>query len=561
MSSARENTTEKSHICCNCNRSFHSSRGLKQHQRSCQSRNNTPTDRESTETIEDSQFSTKTLISADEPSTQSVQYIWGKYKDHEFEKNLSQVYEIVVFWRKILFLLPSGKAGRKFIGEVSRLMSEWLHDSPLKDIAFKAIMVMPSLLLQKPSQKSKSKDHLRALERRLELWESGEVVELLTESVTIQENLKAASKTTFINKISKKFTRETRKGNVHNAMKLLTNNVKNGILPRNKKTLEQLKQKHPQQRDADPEIMLPDKPEEIHPIKFDSNDAENVRKVALKTRGGAGPSGLDADGWKRVFTSNQFGDSTDDLCKIFAEVIKKLCTVENQPTSLEAFLANRLIPLDKNPGLRPIGVGEVLRRIAGKVIVSHLKEDVIQSVGSLQVCAGQDAGCEPLIHAMRTIYEDQSGEAVLLVDTSNAFNSINKNVFLHNVEVICSSVARYVKNCYSVNSRLFIISSGEIQSMEGTTQDDPAAMVIYAVAIIPLILMLVEIRMQDNNHTKAAAYADDLTVAGPIDQIRIWWNTLCRLGPKFGYFPEGSKSCIIEETQKNVLKPSSTTRK
>ena len=61
--------------------------------------------------------------------------------------------------------------------------------------------------------------------------------------------------------------------------------------------------------------------------------------------------------------------------------------------------------------------------------------------------------------------------------------------------------------------------------MEGTTQGDPAAKVIYAIAIIPLILMLVEIRMQNNNHTKTAAYADNLTVAGPIDQIRIWWNT------------------------------------
>ena len=328
-------------------------------------------------------------------------------------------------------------------------------------------------------------------------------------------------------------------------MKLLTNNMKNGVLPLNKKTLEQLKQKHPQRSDADPEIMLPNKPEEIHPIKFDSIDAENVRKAALKTRGGARPSGLDADGWKRIFTSNQFGESTNDFCKTFAEVIKKLCTVENQSTSSEAVIANRLIPLDKNPVLRPIGVGEVLRRIAGKVIVSHLKEDIIQSVGSLQVCAGQDAGSESLIHAMRPIYEDQSAEAVLSVDASNAFNSINRNVFLHNVEVICPSIARYVKNRYPVKSRLFIISSGEIQSMEGSTHGDPAAMVIYAISIIPLILMLVEIRMQDNNHTKTAVYADDLRVVGPIDQIRILWNTLCRLGPKFGYFPEGSKSWII----------------
>ena len=127
-------------------------------------------------------------------------------------------------------------------------------------------------------------------------------MELLEESDTIQKNMKPTNKTTYINVISKKFTREMRKGNIHNAMKLLTNNMKNGVLPLDKKTLEQLKQKHLQRRDADPEIMLPDNPEEIHPIMFDSIDAENVRKAALKTRGGAGPSGLDADGWKRIFT-------------------------------------------------------------------------------------------------------------------------------------------------------------------------------------------------------------------------------------------------------------------
>ena len=57
-------------------------------------------------------------------------------------------------------------------------------------------------------------------------------------------------------------------------------------------------------------------------------------------------------------------------------MINKLCTVKNQSISFEAYLANRLIPLDKDPGLIPIGVGDVLRTIAGKVIVSHLKEDV-----------------------------------------------------------------------------------------------------------------------------------------------------------------------------------------
>ena len=46
----------------------------------------------------------------------------------------------------------------------------------------------------------------------------------------------------------------------------------------------------------------------------------------------------------------------------------------NKATSIEAFTACRMIPLDKNPGLRPIGVGEVLQRIAGKSIMRISKK-------------------------------------------------------------------------------------------------------------------------------------------------------------------------------------------
>ena len=54
-------------------------------------------------------------------------------------------------------------------------------------------------------------------------------------------------------------------------------------------------------------------------------------------------------------------------------------------TSIEAFTACGMIPLNKNPEPRPIGVGEVLHRKSGKVIMRVAKEDVINSVGSLQV--------------------------------------------------------------------------------------------------------------------------------------------------------------------------------
>ena len=64
------------------------------------------------------------------------------------------------------------------------------------------------------------------------------------------------------------------------------------------------------------------------------------------------------------------------------------------------------------------------------------------------------------------------------MDASNAFNSINRNAFLHNITIICPSRAKYVRNCYYASTRLFIIGGGETQSMDGTTQGDPTAMAI-----------------------------------------------------------------------------------
>ena len=96
-----------------------------------------------------------------------------------------------------------------------------------------------------------------------------------------------------------------------------------------------------------------------------------IKKAALRTKGGSGPSGMDADGWRRILASNSFGTASSDLRKTFTEFIKVICTKKNFARRKYfitrcAFLACRLIPLNKNQGLRPIGVGEILRRIAGK---------------------------------------------------------------------------------------------------------------------------------------------------------------------------------------------------
>ena len=52
--------------------------------------------------------------------------------------------------------------------------------------------------------------------------------------------------------------------------------------------------------------------------------------------------------------------------------------------------------------MRPICVGKVLKRIAGKVIMMIFKNDITNAAGLLQLSAGQEA--EAAIHASRDIF-------------------------------------------------------------------------------------------------------------------------------------------------------------
>ena len=77
------------------------------------------------------------------------------------------------------------------------MINLWTYNPSLENIALKAIHVMQALLLQKPNKISKGKDHIAVLERRLELWENGNIIELLNEGESIQERSARQSKWSF----------------------------------------------------------------------------------------------------------------------------------------------------------------------------------------------------------------------------------------------------------------------------------------------------------------------------------------------------------------------------
>ena len=158
---------------------------------------------------------------------------------------------------------------------------------------------------------------------------------------------------------------------MNKAVKPLESSNKGGILPLTDETFKVLLEKRPNKYKASNEILIEEEVQDVHPVICDSIDSEMARHAIEKTRGSAGPSGLDADGWHQILISGNFGTSGKGLRKA-TDMTKRLCQ-DNTIKHLETFLACRLIPLDKKSGVRPIGIGEVLRGVIAKIVLKLLK--------------------------------------------------------------------------------------------------------------------------------------------------------------------------------------------
>ena len=143
-------------------------------------------------------------------------------------------------------------------------------------------------------------------------------------------------------------------------------------------------------------------------------DEDLIRITVIKTEGSAGPSGVVAAAWRRLCTS--FKSCSIDLYQALSMVARRICTTLVDPSGLEAFVACRLIALDKCPGVRPIGIGEVARRIIGKAIARILGYEIQEITAPLQTCAGRLSGCEAAaVHTMHEVSEDGDVEGIILV--------------------------------------------------------------------------------------------------------------------------------------------------
>ena len=341
--------------------------------------------------------------------------------------------------------------------------------------------------------------------------------------------------------VAKGFTRLMMEGKVRKALKLIDSNSSiTGVHQMCDEVKDTLQAKHPKGEEATPEALLLGDAPRVEPVIFEEINRAAIQLAARNTAGSGGPSRIDADTWKHMLCSKAYGALADELADAVAVLARRICTEDIPYDHVSSFFSCRLVPLIKETdGVRPVGIGETLRRIIGKSVAKALRNEIQVAGGCLQTCTGIEAGIEAAIHAMAKTFKKEECEAAILVDADNAFNRLNRKAALHNIQRTCPGLFTFLKNSYRESAMLYLPDGTYIMSEEGVTQGDNLAMAMYAVSTKTMISQLADERITQ------IWYADDSSAAGKLEDLKEWWIRLKDIGPKHGYFPKPSKTYLI----------------
>ena len=132
------------------------------------------------------------------------------------------------------------------------------------------------------------------------------------------------------------------------------------------RVMEVLHTKHPDARPLTAESLdtYPDRPPELVPIDITGN---TVTEVAGQLYRGAGPGGSELVILQHWLL--RFGAASRDLWLIVAELTEWLGNGRPLWAAYRAMMSGQLIALDKQPGVRPVGVGGTWRRLMAKCLI------------------------------------------------------------------------------------------------------------------------------------------------------------------------------------------------
>jgi hypothetical protein len=322
--------------------------------------------------------------------------------------------------------------------------------------------------------------------------------------------------------LAKKVEAKVADFDIKGAVKLLSSD--DSLASFNEDVAEELKKKHPS---PSRELFFPD--------AFKTGDfslivnEQNVREAINSFPAGSSP-GL--DGMRPQYLKDIISLSAGEAGQRALRALTKLCNflLSGQlPSEICHLLygASLCALHKKDGGIRPIAVGNCLRRLTSKLACFQSRNIVNSYLSPHQLGVATKLGCEAAIHTTRTFVNNDlnRSKVVLKLDFKNAFNSVERDCILKEVQCHTPLLYPYLYQCYRNPSTLFF-GDHLISSSVGAQQGDPCGPMIFSLAIQSIILSL--------NSELNIWYLDDGTLADYPEVVLSDFKKVINLSRKIG---------------------------
>ena len=308
---------------------------------------------------------------------------------------------------------------------LSRLLADFLKY--YSRVSFQKVLLAPKCLLCPLSRGGGGKKRLVAvINSRLQRWQRGEIQQLWSEALRRAPKIREtrspapAEEGGLESGLVRRVTSAVAEGAYSKGLSILADCSKLATV--NAASLSQLRDLHP----AGPSISPT--PNASSPLEETSLRPKQVLRCLrrFKPLSAPGPSGLRHT---HLLEAADVPSSSDR--KAFKDLLVQWVlqsAAGNLPEWCAPWISGaKLIPLLKpNGGIRPIAVGEVLRRLTSKVLQAQLSDQLADLLAPVQLGVGIRGATEQIGRKLQRLLAENPALHVLQIDLSNAFNSVDR---------------------------------------------------------------------------------------------------------------------------------------
>ena len=166
------------------------------------------------------------------------------------------------------------------------------------------------------------------------------------------------------------------------------------------------------------------------PLDFTADDLMGVASKLSGAAGALGAEAVDLCNWLLCF-----GCSSEEFIVVVTSLVDWVAKSSPPWAAYRALMSCRLMEIDKRPGVRPVGIGEMLRQALAKLVMRAAGDQVKTACGNLQLCVGLEAGIEGDTHAVgrrridrvrvRRDVEEEAGDSKEKEDNGGVASCLN----------------------------------------------------------------------------------------------------------------------------------------